>query len=192
MRRGSRSNDLGASGGGQPPPLREPARRVWIVIHHRADDGARVRAGIRDTGWTVFWPRMIIRAPKRDDVLKPWFPGYMFATRPPGGPTYGAIMRLPNVVTVLGVRECGSPSPAPAAMVEALIARAGGIDPGLIDMTPDRTIPPGAPVRITTGPLAGFHGLYHSDAGQDRVRVLLTLMGRDVLHTAPRDAVAGT
>lgn len=189
MRRGSGSDDPGGSGGGQPPSLREPAQRLWIVIHHRADDGARVRAGIRDAGWVVFWPRMIIRVPKRDDQLKPWFPGYMFAARPLGAGSYGAILRVQNVVTILGVREFGSPTPAPTAMVEALISQAGGIDPGFIDMTPDRTIAPGASVRITSGPLAGFQGLYHSDAGADRVKVLLTMMGRDVEHTLDRDKV---
>lgn len=190
MQRGSGPHRPDSSEGAAPS-LRSGAQLLWIVIHHRADDGARVRYGIRDAGWTPFWPRLIIRHPRRDDVLRPMFPGYMFASRPPGADSYGAILRIPNVIGILGVREFGSPTPAPTAVIEALIQASGGID-GMIDATPDRRLSPGQAVRITTGPLAGFHGLYQSDRGQDRVRVLLTLMGRDVPHDVPRDAVVAT
>jgi transcription antitermination factor NusG len=165
------------------------ARASWICVQHRADDGARVRIALRRKGFTVHWPRVVIRIPRRDDVLRPLFPGYLFA-RPDACPWQTAL-EARNVIRVLGVRETGAPRLVPDSYVAELIDMAGGID-GVIPAREDLVASwrPGVTMlRITSGPWQGLSGLLWSDRGRDRVQVLLHVLGVERPVSVPRTAV---
>lgn len=177
--------------GAQPAP---PAAKLsWICIQHRADDGPRVRLALRREGFEVHWPRIVVRIVRRDDTLKPLFPGYLFAR--PDSCAWQIAMTVPNVIRVLGVRERGDPIQVPDAYVQDLIARAGAIDaaiPAAEDVV--AAWRPGVTVlRITAGPWSGLSGLLYHDRGRERVDVLLQVLGvarpvsirRD--HVQPQD-----
>jgi len=164
-------------------------RASWICIQHRADDGARVRIGLRRKGFLVHWPRVVSRRPRRDDVLRPLFPGYLFA-RPDACP-WQAALEVKSVIRVLGVRESGAPRTVPDSYVDELIEMAGGID-GVIPAREDVVAAwrPGVTVlRITSGPWQGLSGLLWSERGRERVEVLLRVLGMERPVSVPRSMV---
>ena len=164
---------------------------AWLCIQHHSGFGPQVRLELRRAGFEVHWPRFVHRIPRKDDVLRPLFPGYMFAS---GTAHWGAILRIPRVVDIVGRREQSRPAIVPSGMVEALIRRAGAIDLP-IDDTPDgralaikRRMEAG-PVRIAGGPLEGLEGILRVDNGEERVRVLLQIMGAEREVTVSRNLV---
>lgn len=170
----------------------------WLVVVHRANDGPRVRHRIRalelpgaapGASCEVHWPRFIERLPKRDDVIRPLYPGYMFV-RPPEGAAWGAIVReVPNVFRVLA-DDRGKPVSVPDALVQRHIDRAGGAMDGLIDETPESIARYRAKQKlaVVSGPLAGWEGICTLDDGA-RVKLFLDMLGGPRPVTLPRDAV---
>ncbi len=166
---------------------------LWFAIHHRADDGARVRLGLRREGWEVHWPREVHRVPRRDDTLRPLLPGYMFARPISRRASWSALKgSVPNLIAVCGVREFGQPSHPPRGFVEALIARAGGAIDGVIqpkeDQAPVAAWEEGLALRFTDGAMWGVHAILKADRG-DRVDVLFSLFGRESEVTVDRQMV---
>ena len=173
-----------ASAEGSAPPStgsRASARSVaapWVAVHHRADDRAPVSYGIRQAGFTTFWPREIYRIAKRDDVLRPYFPGYMFAQ--PAGGHISALIDVDNVICIVGMREMGRPVLVPGPLMQALLFEAGGLDTQIINRTPlgRPVMRPGQTVRITDSAYSGFAAMFQATTGADRVKVLVQSFGR--------------
>lgn len=161
----------------------------WVVVRHRADDGGNVRFNIRRAGIDVHWPRIWERRPRRDDVARPLFGGYMFARLDPGQ-SWGPILRVRNVLGVLSGAD-GAPIPVPEGTVERLIEKAGAID-GVINTLPDAMparMAPGTKLAVLSGPFAELDAVLAQDAGA-RVQVLLRIMGGDRIVQMPRENVA--
>lgn len=123
-------------------PIEAPAPSVrkhsprWYVVMHKPFEGARARREIRGLGFDVHWPREIKRRARANDEIEPVFPGYLFVRFDESRGGWAQIRRLDHVTAICGVREYGRPVPLPRGEVEALIARAGGMD-GVIDNTGD-------------------------------------------------------
>jgi len=166
----------------------------WLCVHHRADDGARVRLGLRRQGWEVHWPRIIERRPRRDDVIRPFLPGYMFATALGCARSWHRMLDVPNLIDVVGVRSAGSPIVVPAGFVEALIDVAGGAIDGvqqpIEDVTPIWA--PGCRLRVVAGAFAGAEALLIETRPDHRVVVLLTLLGAARQATLPRNSISAS
>jgi transcriptional antiterminator RfaH len=176
----------------QAPPVRKLSER-WYVIRHKPFEGFRARNAIRRLGFEAHWPRVIDRKPRRNDVIEPLFPGYLFARFDVTRGGWGRIRRADAVVGVLGMEEGGAPIPVPHGEVERLIAQARAID---LPIEPpedaDASVVPlaeGAEVTILDARLMGAKGLLKSDRGGERVKVLLSILGAERLVQVPRAAV---
>jgi transcriptional antiterminator RfaH len=183
------------SGGAAPDPAPErtgPASfafadlmKPWICVRHRAGLAPRAKLDIRRLGHDVFWPRYIHRERRRDDILKPLFPGYLFARCDPRREPWGGIRDAEGVIGVVGVKETGRPIPVPAALVQDMIDAAGSID-GAIDLFPEpfalRLAPrAGTPGRLAgSHPMAGLAARFDKVQAKDRFSVLADLMGVEV------------
>jgi transcription antitermination factor NusG len=153
----------------------------WIVIEHRADAGAQVRNDLRRNGFEVHWPREVVRIPGRDDSLRPYFPGYMFALPVSDRASWHQLKERGQFsIHVLGLRELGRPARPPAGFVAALIQRAGGDIDGVIPAKQDEIarLKSGDRVRVTAFGRDDWNGVFVAERGK-RVEVLLTLFGRD-------------
>lgn len=111
------------------------------------------------------------RARKR----RPFFPGYLFVQADLEEVGLSAIQWAPGVVRVLGCDEV--PIPIPEHVIAEIQQHLGQVqaeDPmGLGRLKKDDR------VRITTGPFAGYEGMFdlHLD-GRTRVRILVEFLGR--------------
>lgn len=151
----------------------------WICIEHRADAGARVRLDLRRNGFEVHWPREVVRVRGRDDVLRPFFPGYLFAlAASPRASWHGLKERGQFGIFVVGLRELGRPARPPSGFVLALIRRAGGAIDGVIPAKEDEiaTLAKDDPVLISAWGRDDWAGVFVAERGK-RVEVLMTLFG---------------
>lgn len=169
-----------APNGPRAPSVRQPARERWYAVHHEAFEGATVLEAVRSRGFEAFWPRRLVRRPRRDDVLSPIFPGYLFARFDAHRAGWGAIQHHPKVRSILGLRECGAPMPVPVGFVERLIEEAGGMDLPLRELAAAgaaHRFQLGDEVRVSLAGGQTLAGLIQEDDGARRVEVLLTLLG---------------
>lgn len=176
----------------QAPPVRKHSER-WYVIRHKPFEGHRARNAIRRLGFEVHWPRAIVRQPRRNDVIEPLFPGYLFARFDVARAGWAAINKPDPIVGIVGVKEQGGPIPVPVGAVERLIAQAGAIDLPIIpaEDADDVVVPlaAGEEVMLLDPHWMGLRGLLKADRGGERVKVLLTVLGAERLVEVPRASV---
>lgn len=176
----------------QAPLVRKHSER-WYVILHRPFEGSRARNAIRRLGFEAHWPRIIDRKPRRNDVILPLFPCYLFARFDVSRGGWGAIGKADAVTAIIGMRENGAPIPMPIGAVERLIAQAGAIDLP-IDQTGDldkalEPLPAGSEIEVLDVRFMGQRGLLRESQGGERVKVLLKILGAQRVVEMPRDAV---
>jgi len=146
------------------------------VLNHR-----RAKAGVEDLGYRVFCPMQ--RTFKRVRGRKvpadsPLFPGYFFTMFDRERDGWGEIDHIDGVLGIL--RNGTMPIGIPPADIERLrLAESIGAF--------DRTKPPqiGLEVEATEGPFAGWIGKIVRARSNERVEVLLGILGRMVSVELP-------
>jgi transcription antitermination factor NusG len=131
--------------------------------------------------------------PALPDRIEPLFPRYLMARFHRSVDPWTRIRSLPGVDYILGPTP-ETPSPVPDAAVHAIRSRLmpnGCCYPEHVELRaagPVVHLPPGSNARLLEGPLADIAGICQWSDGR-RVRLLLSLLGREVVVTVPRTAV---
>jgi transcription antitermination factor NusG len=130
-----------------------------------------------------FW-RTIRHANKLQNVFAPLFPGYIFVILDLSRDRWRSVNNTTGVASlIMGVEQ---PMPVPSGVVETLIAQRESS--GTIRL--DRDLEVGQRVRILSGPFAEtLCRIEHLD-DRGRVRVLLEIMGGQVVAQVDRSALA--
>jgi transcriptional antiterminator RfaH len=159
----------------------------WYVVHTQARQEARAEANLRRQGFEAWLP--LIRHARRharrvDSTLAPLFPRYIFVqldlTRQPWrsiNGTFGVVRLLCNGDTPLVV---------PAGFVEEIMQRCD--EAGTI-IGPPHPLVVGEPVKVAMGRF-NLEGLFETRSGQDRVVLLIKLLGREVRASVPLKGLA--
>lgn len=161
----------------------------WFVVASLPGHAIAAEAALSGDGWRVYHPLHLARTAGHPSRITSLFPGYLFTFLDPADCDWPRICRTRFVRALLGTP--GRPSPVPAGVVEQLQARTS--DRRIVDdpLSPQawQNIPPGARVSVVDGPLAGLAGVTRLST-QDRCRVLLSLLGRDVEMDIPAQDLA--
>lgn len=152
---------------------------AWYAVHTRPQAEAKALENLLRQGYEAYLPRYrteIRHARRRQTVLRPLFPRYLFA-----GIDREA-MRWRPILSTVGVsdlvRSGDEPLPVACEIVEALRAQEGA---GTFDSLARQRLPPvGELVRISAGAFEDMIGRLIELREQDRVVVLLDLLGRKV------------
>ena len=152
---------------------------AWYAVHTRPQAEAKALENLLRQGYEAYLPRYrteIRHARRRQTVLRPLFPRYLFA-----GIDREA-MRWRPILSTVGVsdlvRSGDGPLPVAPEIVEALRMQEGV---GAFDALARRQLPPiGELVRINAGAFEDMIGRLVELRDQDRVVVLLDLLGRKV------------
>lgn len=155
----------------------------WSVVYTQPHRERRAHAHLQNQGFRSFLPllRKTVRHARQFRVqLAPLFPRYLFVELMIGRDRWTSIRGTFGVSHLMMDGE--QPRAVPAGVVETLLEMSDAT--GL--MTLDASLKPGQPVRITTGPFAGLVGKLASLDDDGRVRVLLDVLGTDVLVSAAR------
>lgn len=131
--------------------------------------------------WRYFNPMLVMRATRTNRVSVQLFPGYLFLRFDASRDPWGSLRHTPGVSGIVS-RPDGTPETMPVSTMADLLAEPERIKPGA-DMAPGTT------VRIDDGVFAGFVGEIIRLSGNDRVRLLLDVLGGHHEVEAPLRAV---
>lgn len=148
--------------------------RLWHVIYTKPRQENKAQTNIERKGFPVFFPRLHIHRTVKPVAL---FPCYIFVFFHPIE-EHRFIIYNPGVKSIIDTID--------GAVIQELRKRAG--DQGVIEY--QSRLVPGQEVRITSGSFADQVGIVLSEPdSQARVKILLTLMGRQIKIAVPLDKV---
>ena len=161
----------------------------WYVVHTQAHAESKAAVHLVRQHYQVYLPlirRWRFHARRRELVLRPLFPRYLFVGFDMECTRWRAILSTIGVVSI--VRHGEKPTRVPPGIVERIrdAERAGQFDAAAMVAR----LNVGDPVRIARGPLADLTGQLQSLVAGDRVRVLLRILGRQVPTTVGLAEVA--
>ena len=161
----------------------------WYVVQTHPRVEQRAAWHLCNQGFGAYLPQHLKRrrhARRTEWVRAPLFPGYLFVAMDI------ARMRWRAIASTIGVCRLVSdgerPTPVPVGIVEEIRVRED--TNGLIRMDRQRPFKRGEVVQITSGPLADRAGLFECQVEEERVILLLELLGRQVKVKMPLEAIA--
>jgi transcriptional antiterminator RfaH len=167
--------------------LSDVAAHPWLVVNTHPHCEVRAAANLQRQHFDTYCPMVRKRrshARRVDDVLRPLFPSYLFVRQG------GLQQRWQPMLSTYGVRtlvRCGEePSLIDGGFIEALRARE--VDGAVV--RPEVPYRNGQTVRMAGGAFDGILATILAVDEQDRLVVLLDLMGRGVRARVESRAVA--
>lgn len=157
----------------------------WYLIHTKPTREVVAEANLRRQSYDVYYPRLLRPTRVRGqwvDRVTSLFPRYLFLRLSVG---HQAIAPVRSTVGVAGiVRFGGDYAVVPDVIVDNLRTRADR-DTGLHCLHGRSAFEPGSNVRIVAGIFDGLEGVFQREAGDERVVLLLGLLGRDTVVQVP-------
>lgn len=163
--------------------------RRWYVAQLKPNGLQLARRNLERQGLEVFCPLQRVerrRGHRVSSVLVPFFPGYVFVALAPAGGEMRAASHTRGVARLVALGPEG-PQPVPAALIAAL--RASCSPDGILQPPGPEAYEVGEAVRVTAGPLAGQVSRIVALAPEDRIWMLLDLMGRETRVAVKRSDV---
>lgn len=154
-----------------------------VLCKPRREDVAA--ANLEHQGYSVCLPRLATQRRRNGkwlDAVEPLFPRYLFVAAANECQSLAPVRSTPGVCDL--VRFGGQPARVSGAVVDALSERQ---DPGTGICARRSPFRPGTGVQFRDGPFAGLDGVFDMEAGEERVFVLLDLLGKTNRLQVSRD-----
>ena len=149
----------------------------WYVVYAQPYWESTARLRLRAQNFRTFLPlhwKTVHHARKRQTVLAPLFPRYLFVVLDLKRDRWRAVNSTRGVVSL--IMQEGLPAPVRSGLVETLIA--SSTSEGEVLFCSE--LAPGSRVRLVTGPFAGQLGILRDLTSSGRVRVLIEMMGAHI------------
>lgn len=159
--------------------------RSWFLVQTKAGHELLAEAHLRRQNYETFLPRSCrtIRHARRVQVVtQAHFPGYIFVGFDMARDRWRNINHTRGVIRLVTGND--RPLRVPCGVVEMLQARCDA--KGLIDLMDGLKV--GDEVRVIRGPLADRMGLIDRLIGEDRVRVLISMLSAEAAVEVDRTA----
>jgi transcription elongation factor/antiterminator RfaH len=159
----------------------------WYLVHTLPKKELQARMHLRVQGFRTFVPqylRTVRHARKLRTERAPLFPSYLFVILDLGRDRWLSVRSTIGVSYLVGSRE-NHPIAVPHGVVEALIQQTDAFNL----MTFSDKLEKGQKVRVASGPFADLVGTLDSLNDSGRVRLLLNMMGSEILITLPRAGI---
>ena len=160
----------------------------WHVVYTQPCNEALAREHLGRQGFEVFLPRYLKRrshARVTREVPVPLFPRYLFAAFDVSEPGWRVIRSTRGVIDLL--RSGDGLAWVPDIVIEELHRRCD--KQGLVVLARHLGLGRGQRVRIESGAFAACSAIFEAHTDGDRVKVLLSLLGREVVVDVPIAAV---
>lgn len=160
----------------------------WYVAHTRAQSERRALEHLTNQGFDAWLPEFHKRrrhARRTEWVRRPLFPRYVFVHLDLDAERWRSVLGTVGIQALIGGAD--RPTPIADAVIEAIRARVD--QDGLVRINPADTLKAGEVVRIADGPFADLEGIFLDMADNERVAILLSLLGRNVKVTVSADQV---
>lgn len=149
----------------------------WYLLRSKRAAELHAQENLERQGYGVYFPRLC--RPRRvggswRGRIEPLFPSYLFVRADTDRQALAPIRSTLGVATL--VRFGPEYRPVSDELIQAL-KRCESPDTGLHRLDMDATFWPGERVCIEAGPFEGLEGVFQRPAGQDRVVILLQVLG---------------
>ena len=161
----------------------------WYAVCCKPRQEAVAEENLLRQGFHVYLPRIGIRQRRRGqwiDAIEVLFPRYIFICIDPLRRSTATVRSTRGVVGM--VRFGGQPAVVPDAVMDALLRREDAASGLHQDKRP--LFCAGEQVKLVDGPLTGMQGVFTQQDGDQRVIVLLELLGKANKVTVSRDWIA--
>ncbi len=161
----------------------------WFVINTHVQGENKTIFHLQRQGFDVYLPRFLKKrshARKVDWVPAPMFPRYLFVSLDPELNQWRSIRSTVGVYKL--ICQGDQPTPVPVGIVEQIQGCEN--EQGLVTLGLGTQFRRGDKVRVMDGPMVEQVGVFDCTDDQQRVYVLLDLMGRQVKVRVGQDAVA--
>ena len=159
----------------------------WFVAQLRPQGLTRAITHLHRQGFETFAPELAAtstRAGARRQTRKPLFPGYLFVSFDPLARGWTAINATRGIARLI-LNDPRRPAPLPADLMAGLMARCDST--GLL--LPPADLQVGDRIRVLAGPFADLVTQIETLPDQERIGVLIDLMGRKVRTSLPREQI---
>lgn len=174
---------LPAPNAGEAPSLR------WYVAQTQPHAEARAILNLERQGFATYLPRYLKRrrhARRVDVVAVPLFPRYLFVSFDPDRQRWLSIRSTIGVARLVGHGD--APLPVPVGIVESLKSRQD--EAGFVRLMAPPGLRAGDKVRVVGGAFEEALGLVECISDEERVTILLDLLGRKVRVTLDSGLIA--
>ena len=159
----------------------------WFVVQTKWQKEYAAVENLERQGYTAYCPQ-IVRARHRrkcwQPVTEPLFPRYLFVQLNIGVDNFAPIR------STIGVQSLVRFGSQPVAIGQRVIDAIRHQEQYLIDRaTHHPKWKPGDSVEIINGPFSGLTGLFETKNGEERVTILLQMLGRDNRVTVATNSV---
>jgi transcriptional antiterminator RfaH len=147
-------------------------------VQTQVNSEEKARANLEQQGYNCFLPRYkktISHARKKQLVLRPLFPRYLFVSLDLTVDRWRAIRSTVGVSTM--IMNGDVPSHVTKGLIEGLIERCD--EQGLIVLATPASFAKGERVKIISGAFEETFGLVEGVSDKDRVTILINLLGRE-------------
>jgi transcriptional antiterminator RfaH len=155
------------------------SRHDWFVVQTHPHAEVRAAAHLGRQGFEAYLPRYLKRrrhARRVDIVAAPLFPRYLFVAVDLAAHRWRA---LQSTIGVAHLVKCGdAPAAVPTGVVEELRGRED--EQGYVRLQEQSRFSPGDRIRVLDGAFSEALGLFECVKDEERVAILLDLLGRKV------------
>ena len=160
----------------------------WYVAYTRTGLERIAKGHLENQGFTTYLPRRRRErrhARKVDSILVPFFPSYIFVAFDIEQDPWRSVNGTYGIRYLVGMGD--SVLPVPDGVIAAIRERENA--EGLIDIAEEPPFAPGEVVEITRGALAAQTAIFKCANDNQRVTLLLSLLGRETEVKLPSSAV---
>jgi len=156
------------------------AQAKWYAVHTKPKQEKIARENLERQGYEVFLPLIKVKKRMRGkwtNRVEPLFPRYLFVRLVMFEDSFAPIRSSRGVHELVRFGEY--PAQVPGDLVAALIAN----QDNLLGLNRERqtTFDKGQKVAVIEGPLKGLSGIIENDSGEERVMLMLNLLGRETV-----------
>ncbi|MDJ0894083.1 MAG: transcriptional activator RfaH [Alphaproteobacteria bacterium] len=160
----------------------------WFAVHTQPHAEQKAKINLERQGFEVYLPRYLKRrshARKIEWVPSPLFPRYLFTAFDP------AVARWRSIMSTFGVSHLICRGNLPVAVPEDVVELIRGREDekGMVTLALQAPFEKGETVQVTAGTLVDQVGLFDHMTDDDRVVILLKMLGREVSASLPLNAV---
>ncbi|AOE50173.1 transcription/translation regulatory transformer protein RfaH [Kangiella sediminilitoris] len=149
--------------------------KAWYLVQCKPRQEKRAKENLENQSISSFLPLIsiekVVRG-KRQSILEPLFPGYIFIELPKNGNGWSKIRSTRGVRDF--VRFAGVPGMVSAKLIQDLSL----VNKEFVTNVSETTPKTGDKVRITAGPFKDLEGVFEVPDGEKRSIILLSLMGK--------------
>lgn len=163
---------------------------AWYLLYSKPQRERLALENLERQGYEAYLP--LVRTRRRRSgryvtVIEPMFPRYLFIHLSDESDNWGPIRSTIGISKLVRFGEI--PARVPDDLVASLRAREDGAG---VQALPPPDFKAGEKVRIVEGPMAGYQGIFQARTGQERVIVLLDLVGKSTRTELPDGHIASS